>query len=258
MRYGVCAKTDTIKTVIDAGFDYVELNLSKIAAMGQAEFDKSKALILNEYGPIAECFNGFFPADMKIVGKSVDFDLIKDYTKRALYRASELGCKIAVLGSGKSRKVEEGEPFEKAREQFMQVLNICGEIGAKYGIVIVIEPLSRNETNLINTVTEAARLCKEINHPNVKCLADFFHMYINGESLDDLSEARGILFHTHIARANADRGVPTFKDIKELGAVATALKKQGYDGRITLEGNIPSERFGELITEYKKLLTVFD
>ena len=38
IRFGVCAKFDQLDAVIEAGYDYVELNLSKVAALREDEF----------------------------------------------------------------------------------------------------------------------------------------------------------------------------------------------------------------------------
>lgn len=53
------------------------------------------------------------------------------------------------------------------------MLGTLGDVAAKYGITVVVEPLQTKETNLINTVAEGIEIVKKVDRPNVKCLADF-------------------------------------------------------------------------------------
>ena len=43
---------------------------------------------------------------------------------------------------------------------------------ARSGVVYCIEPLSKKETNVINTVAEAADLVRAIDHPNLRTMID--------------------------------------------------------------------------------------
>ncbi len=199
MRFGVATNFKNFDTVVKCGFDYFEGNLSSFAAMSDEEF--FKALQKVQAAPIAmEAFNGFYPGSMKIVGPERDIAVITQYTQKALGRAAQLGAKVAVLGSGAARNVPEGYNYLKAYNEFAQVLQMCGEVAAQYGIIIAIEPLQKKEVNLIHTVAEGLELCKKVNHPNVKCLADFYHVFESGETLDAVRTAGGMLAHTHLAR----------------------------------------------------------
>lgn len=57
----------------------------------------------------------------------------------------------------------------------------------------------------------------------------------SGETLDALENNGGLLRHVHLARANNDRGQPTEADKETCLIWAQALKKCGYDGRMSLE-----------------------
>jgi len=45
-------------------------------------------------------------------------------------------------------------------------------------IVIGIEPLRKQESNIINSGAEALRLVHEVAHPNVKMIIDYYHMRV--------------------------------------------------------------------------------
>lgn len=96
-------------------------------------------------------------------------------------RAQKLGGKIAVLGSALRGESLMGTTGRTAVAQFAKILNICGDIAGNYGMQIAIEPLRAEECNFINTVAQGIRMCTAAGNPHVKCLADFYHIYMNNE-----------------------------------------------------------------------------
>ncbi len=235
MKFGVCNPYTNIELIKSEGFDYIELAFSVVNAMSDEEFKKAYGEVEKHSFP-AEAFNGFFPGDVRLTGDGVDLRLIRDYAKRGFARASELGGKVAVLGSGTARKIPDGFDRKTAEAQFVDVLRVCGEEAGNVGMEIAIEPLQEKETNLINTVAEGLEYCARAGHEKVKCLVDFFHVFKSGETLDAVESSNGMLRHAHLARANADRRIPTIEDIDSCKPWAEALKKCGYDLRISLEG----------------------
>ncbi len=235
MKFGVCNPYTNIKLIKSEGYDYIELAFSVINLMSDKEF-KNVYKEVEKHSFPAEAFNGFFPGDIKLTGDSVDLHAIREYAKRGFERASELGGKVAVLGSGTARTIPEGFDRKTAEAQFVDVLRICGEEAGNAGMEIAIEPLQAKETNLINTVAEGIEFCQRANHEKVRCLADFYHVFRSGEPLDAVADSNGMLRHVHLARANDDRRIPTADDIDSCRPWAEALKKCGYDLRISLEG----------------------
>ncbi len=55
--------------------------------------------------------------------------------------------------------------MEKAWRQFEEFGRMAGDIAAKHGVVIVLEPINGTETNLMKTVIEGVALARKINHP---------------------------------------------------------------------------------------------
>lgn len=258
MRFGVATNFKNFDTVVNCGYDYFEGNLSAIAAWTEEEF--ADALQKVQAAPIKmEAVNGFYPKTLPIVGPERDMAAVKEYTQKALARAAKLGVKVAVLGSGAARRVPEGYGFAKAYNEFAEVLQMCGEIAAELDITIAIEPLRKEEVNLINTVAEGIEMCKKVNHPNIKCLADFYHVFSNGETMDAIRAAGEWLAHTHIARPG-DRKMPsTEEDIVICRSWAQALKICGYDARMSLEGGIGGpEEFESVLKATRPILEMFN
>jgi sugar phosphate isomerase/epimerase len=255
VRFGVCTGIERLDAVTKAGYDYIELNLSKLAALPEDEFSAWEAQIAAS--PLrAECFNGFCPGSLPIVGENANPGALAAYTEKALARASRLGGKIAVLGAGRSRNIPEGFSRETALSQLSTAFDLCATIAGKYGMTVALEPLNAKETNLVNTVAEALPICKQVNNPHGKCLADFFHISESGEPLDNIRNAGEWLFHTHLA--NPSRVMPeSEEDITLCRLWAQALKDSGYQGRLSLEGHYAPDFLGD-ITRTRKILEVFN
>lgn len=235
MKIGVCCNYDRWGIVADAGYDYVEGNFSKIAKATDEEFDEIKRA-LEASGVRMEATNGFFSGDFQLYSKD-DFETVKknvrEYCELGFARGAALGQKVAVIGSSGARNIREGYTKEEAEEQFCEVLRICGEVGAKYGVAVTVEPLNTKETNFIITFADGLDIVKKTNHPNVLAMIDLYHHAQNGEELSTLDGTEGILVHAHLARA--DRQTPIPGDEAEIDPKIAYLKQVGYDSRISLE-----------------------
>lgn len=256
MRFGV-AGTNQYQAVKEAGFDYIESSFTSIAGFDYAKINEMKQA-MGEYDLKTEAFNCFFPSTIALIGDEVNYDVIREHCKKGFDKAAMLGGEIAVVGSGKARRIPEGFNTEKAKEQFGKVLSICGDEAKQVGMSIVIEPLNGIETNFINTVKECYDFCTNLGNPNVAVLADFYHVFMTGESLDGITASAPLLKHTHLARPNADRRMPTLEEDGEVVKLwAETLKKTGYNGRLSLEGSFKPE-FSEAIIEARKVLKYFE
>ena len=65
-------------------------------------------------------------------------------------------------------------------------------------MILVIEPLNRNESNFLPTVKSAYDLCKKLNLSNTKILADIFHMHVEKEKFTTINETIDEIIHVHI------------------------------------------------------------
>jgi sugar phosphate isomerase/epimerase len=92
--------------------------------------------------------------------------------KRLVELCAAMGGNYLVHGSPKQRSVppgsSKGEALARAAECFAQV----AEAAQQHGVVYCIEPLSTRETDLINTVAEAAHIVDQIGSPALKTMID--------------------------------------------------------------------------------------
>lgn len=118
-------------------------------------------------------------------------------------------------------------------EQAVQSLRQAGEIAARHGVTLALEPLNRFETFFVNTTEDAVRLMDEVNHPAVGLLLDTFHMHIEEKStIAAIHHAGRHIRHFHLSEN--DRGVVGSGQVpwKEVFA---ALDSVGYTGWLTVE-----------------------
>lgn len=233
MRYGICTGIENLEVVEKAGYDYIEFNLSTIAALDEQEFLNVKKK-LEASSLKSEGLNFFFAPSMKIVGPGLDEKFIADYIVKAVDRAALLGAEVLVVGCGKSRYVPEGWNKEEGIRQYADALRKIGEAASKKNITIVIEAIRKDSTNIVNSLKEAMDVYHMVNHPNVYIMADYNQMSADNESMDEIIKYAKYIKHLHIA----DRETSYFPlDVNHKGhkAFMAAAKKIGYDAKMSIE-----------------------
>ena len=177
--------------------------------------------------------NRFFPASLRVSGPAVDLARVDRFAASATRRAAEIGMKIIVFGSGGARMVPEGFSMVAAFEHYVDLLKRLAPFAQQHGTIIAVEPLWRGETNLVNTILEGGEAVRRANHPAIKLLVDSYHMARNGESFDDIAKVAPLICHAHISE-DRDRA-PLGTHGEDLRPYLRALRRGGYDGRLTLE-----------------------
>lgn len=233
-RIGVCTSVDNSELLQKSGSSFVEVGIQDffVPFKSDAEFEinlmKAKLLNLPVFAG-----NNFYPSNMKLVGAEVDLAKILAYTEVVMRRARQAGTKILVLGSGGARRIPDGLDRNIVEQNFVNLCKRIAELGDKYNVTVVIEPLRKQETNFINTVREGLKIVKLVNHPNFKLLADFYHMACEDEDPEIIVEAGKDLYHCHIAE-KAERTAPGVKG-DDFEPYLKSLKAINYDGSISLE-----------------------
>ncbi len=96
-------------------------------------------------------------------------------------------------------------------------------------------PLNLTETNVINSVSEGAKLVREVNHPNLRLLVYGYHWAKDHETADGILAKRELLKHTHVATVDGRRPP---REGDDCVVFFDLLRQVGYDGRVSIEGNI--------------------
>jgi sugar phosphate isomerase/epimerase len=96
----------------------------------------------------------------------------KEVMVRLIELCAALGGSYLVHGSPKQRSVPEGSTREQAWDRARECLSGAAAAATRCGVTYCLEPLSPRETDLFNTVDEAARMVAEIGAPALKTMID--------------------------------------------------------------------------------------
>ena len=214
------------------GFDYVELPLAQMVALNGADYNSLKEKLVAS-GLKCEACNNFFPPDIRLTGNNVDDGIIEDYLEKAMGRAAKLGVKVIVFGSPMSKNIPEGFPRDKAWSQLVELLRFIDPLVKEKDITIAIEPISKGESNFINTAAEGLQLAKDADRDNIRLLIDYYHLALENENPEIILEAAPYLKHIHFAGPEGRAYPQEVKD--EYFTFINLLKHIRYEGRISIE-----------------------
>ncbi len=252
LDFGCCTDIANAKLVKEAGFDFLECS---VASMVDEETDivDQQARSCQDIGlPVSSC-NIFLPGTLKIVGNEVDEAAVTSYLARAMPRIKRIGAGKIVFGSGGARSVPEGFSRQKGEEQIGRFLDLAADFAEPLGLTIVIEPLNRRESNIINSIPEAVRLAKSVNRRSIQVLADFYHMEVENEPLENIISAKEYVKHIHVAdTGRKPPGTGSYPYHKFMKCLAAA----DFNGSMAVECNW-SDLSRELVSVREHLSEVF-
>ena len=243
--FGACRSSiEDVKIMRDLGYDFWEWGAG--AAFDPNKDDSwwqtQKEEIAKRPLPLRSC-NGFLPWSCRITGPKADHEKALDYAEIVLRRADEIGVKTVVFGSGGARNVPGDFTTDKrpdTEEGTRQYAEFCRKLVKRVAdlktTVVVIEPLRPNESNIINYVFQGLAICRDVNSPRLKQLADIFHMMMGGDDPNAIVSAGDLLRHVHIAEYGS-RQFPGHDPalVSKFVPFFDALKTIGYTGGISCE-----------------------
>ena len=157
-----------------------------------------------------------------------------DYFVELGHACADLGGTLMVLGSPFQRNLEDGMSMEQALDNAAEVLKRALPAFADRGVEICMEPLTKKETNFINTCAEATRLIELVGEPNLTLHQDVKAMLgAEEKSIPELiHEYRGRVGHFHVNDTNLLG--PGMGDT-EYRPILKALLDVEYDGWVSVE-----------------------
>ena len=235
VQVGLCTPLRNIEAAKAAGFDYLELGTSEIAALSDADFEKAAADI-KQLGLPIPATNLFLPATVKVTGPQADREQQMAYVRKAFDRLSRLGTQIVVFGSGGARRVPDGFAKDEAFKQLVEFGRRIAPEARSRGITVVVEPLRREETNIINSAAEGLGLVEAIDDPNFQLMIDFYHLASEREDPAIVLRANRHIRHLHMANPQG-RVYPLEWQEYDYAPFFANLRTIGYDKRISIEGS---------------------
>jgi sugar phosphate isomerase/epimerase len=129
--------------------------------------------------------------------------------------------------------VKPGVDQAQAMAWLVEALQRCTAAAAPEGVRLVLEPINRYETTLINNVAQCLELIDTVGADNLGVLPDTFHMNIEEPSIaGSLRRAGPRIYHVHLADSN--RWYPGAGHV-DFEAVVRTLRAIGYAGYLSVE-----------------------
>jgi sugar phosphate isomerase/epimerase len=155
----------------------------------------------------------------------------REFIRELIDFAGPFGAPV-IIGSMQGPAAVETNPAV-ARDWLRAALDDLGQHAERYGTPVLLEPLNRYETRLVNTLSAGALLLNSLATDNVRLLGDLFHMNIEEADMAAALRAAGArLGHVHFVDSNreaAGRGHLAFEPLRD------ALTEIGYDGFLSAE-----------------------
>jgi sugar phosphate isomerase/epimerase len=234
VKIGICCNPKDASGLDPESFDFLEVNVQGflVPETDEAGFTPHLEAARSAIRPV-KAANCFLPGDLKCVGPGMDRERLIRYAGTAFRRAGQLGVEIIVFGSGNARMAPDGYSRGLAMDDFVNLLRRLGPLAQRHGVTLVVEPLNKGECNFINSLAEGAEAVDLCDHPNIKLLADYYHMLKDGEPASEVVRFGRLIRHAHVAEL-AGRAFPG-KSRENFHPFFEALQQAGYAGDVTLE-----------------------
>ncbi|MCC6508509.1 MAG: sugar phosphate isomerase/epimerase [Pirellulaceae bacterium] len=223
---------DACRRASELGFDAIEifppsasaLKRDEVAAL-LAKYQLRLAAVGTGAGWVREQLTLVSP-DETVRGRAVEF------VRAIIDLAGALGAP-AIVGSMQGRAASSDERSATLELLGRTLCPLAEHAHEHYGVPLLIEPLNRYETNLLNEVPNTAQWLTTLPSQNLRILADLFHMNIEeADMAASIVEAGALIGHVHFADSNRQAVGLGHAPIAD--AVA-ALKQVGYQGYLSAE-----------------------
>jgi sugar phosphate isomerase/epimerase len=201
----------------------------------EAEFAANRRLARRAALRIRGCNSFMRDPSLVCVGPAADHARVLAYAEVAFARLHSIGGEYIVFGSNTARRIPPGWTKPRADEQFIALLKAMAPLAERHHIVVCVEMQRASECNYLNFIEEVVQVVEPVAHPNVRVLADLFHMRVSGDSPRQLAAAMPWVGLVELAE----------KDNRTLPGVAgddfrpyfTELARAGFNGLVDLEGD---------------------
>jgi D-psicose/D-tagatose/L-ribulose 3-epimerase len=158
-----------------------------------------------------------------------------DYVHKLIDFCGDLGGQSMVFGSPKGRdtggKLSVAEATKNLAEGLVRVTDHAQQRGLK----ILLEPLGHDQTDVVNTLSEAVKIIEEIGHPALETIFDFHNTLDEQDAFHELIER----FFTHIYHVHVQERDGKFlgsgEGVRKYRQAFQALKDRRYDKWVSVE-----------------------
>jgi len=233
---------DAFRLAAELGYDGVELHLRRpedIDRVAVARLARELRLGIPTLGTGMAAGEGLTFADPDPEVRRRAVARIKGH----IQLAAHLGSGVTI-GLVRGRLGQEVAARATAREAFLDCLDECCQAAAGLGVTLFLEAMNRYECDYLLTLDEVCAVIDELGAPNLKLLADTFHMNIEeADMAAAIRRAGKRLGHVHLVDSN--RWAPGYGHL-DLPGILRALADIGYAGYLSFEA-LPLPEPGEAL-----------
>jgi D-psicose/D-tagatose/L-ribulose 3-epimerase len=165
--------------------------------------------------------------DMNIRERTVE------HLRRLLECAGELGGGVLVFGSPRQRGSSPGVAKDQAEAALVDAFREIGHQAEARGCSILLESLSPEQTDVVNSLDDAVRIVEAAGSPAVATMFDFHNARSEADSWERLIDRHfDRIRHVH---ANEVDGRAPGTGTSDYGPAFGALAARGYRGWISVE-----------------------
>ena len=242
MYISCCAPIRQCQMVAEAGFDRVALSAQEVAGTPPDQLKQLEGQLAS-WALECRALNDFCPPELKLCGPNHDPEQLEHYIRQLAPRAALLGVDRIGVGAPLSRDVPAGYPRTAAWDQLRRSLDLTARLCRPWGITILLEPICRQMTNLLNRTPEVLALIEHCEEP-VGVVYDIFHAWMMKEPPADALPAMDRVGIVHIAHAQDGRRLPDGETVIRYRPYLEMLLDAGYQGELSVEAQMDgADRF---------------
>lgn len=246
MKFALCNEVfegwswaDTVQTIAQVGYDGVEIAPFTLAESVEDLSPAERSTIRRQ----AE------DAGLEIVGLhwlfvspkglhvTIDDDAIRRrttaYMQALIEACGDLGGKVMIIGSPNQRDVREGVPYHVAWGRFVDMIEACLDRAAARDVTLCMEALPSDATNFVNSLDEAVKMVRQVDHPNFQTMFDVHNAHLETEPLPKLLR-RYMPYIRHVHVQEMDGSYPGTGDF-DFSAILSVLQEERYQGYVSAE-----------------------
>lgn len=216
---------EVFKKVSNLGYSAVEIAIKDASKVNQDEL----IALLEKYNlSVSALGTGLIYFEDKLSLTDEDKDKRKhviNRVKKHIKLAKGLSC-FVVIGLVRGRWEDKKEDTEK---RLLSSLFKIVDFAEKQDVKLLLEPINRYETNLINNTDEAISFIERINSKNLGILFDTFHANIEEKDIEKaIKKCEKYLWHMHLADSNRYAPGGGHIDFKGILRTLDKIKYSGY------------------------------
>ena len=146
----------------------------------------------------------------------------------------DLGGSYMIFGSPKQRNTR-GCTIEEAKKNFAEGLAAVADHAQRRGVKILIEPLGKRTTDVVNTMAEASELIRQVDHPAVQGMFDFNNTPNETEPFDVLIRKHFKRIHHVHVQEQGGKHLGTGNAVNDYVKAFQTLKDLRYNKWVSLE-----------------------